>query len=66
MADLRPDPDAGGTWAIAGLDAVAEEGPAMGEGKVVGAWACGSFAGTLSTSDVCACGGEVADVEVEV
>lgn len=66
MVDLRPDPDAGDIWALAGLDAVAEEGPGTGEGEVVGACACGSFAGTLSTSDVCVCGGEVAVVDVEV
>ena len=65
VVDLRPDPDAGGTWALAGLDAVAEEGPATGEGELVGTRACGSFAGTLSTSDACVCGGEAAEVDVE-
>jgi hypothetical protein len=64
--DLRPGPPSAGgsTWALAGLSAVevAEEGPAMGEGEVrfVNACAVGSFAGTLRTSDVCACGGEAA------
>jgi hypothetical protein len=34
------------------------------EVRVVDACACGSFAGTLSMSDVCACGGEAVDDEV--
>jgi hypothetical protein len=64
VAYLRPGPVA---WALAGLDAVAEEGPAMGEGEDVDVCACESFAGTLSTSDVWVCGGEVAAaVDVEV
>ena len=67
LADLRPGPGPGWAWALAGLGAAVEEGPAMGEEEeAVDARACGSFAGTLSTSDVCVCGGEVAAVEVEV
>lgn len=60
---------AAGAWALAlaGLGAAVEEGPAMGEGEVVDTCACGSFAGTLSTSDVCVWGGEIAAaVDVDV
>ena len=66
LVDLRPGPPVAGgsTWALAGLGVVviAEEGPAIGEGEAVPVDACGggSFAGTLSMSDVWVCGGEAA------
>lgn len=70
VVDLRPGAVAGVACALSAFAAEMEEvdGPAMGEGETVRVWAaCGSFAGTLSTSDVvCGCGGEVAVVEVEV
>ena len=73
LVDLRPSAIAGDAWALAELDVFAVEveeveGPAMGPGETVRVLAaCGSFAGTLSMSDVvCGCGGEVAVVDVDV
>jgi hypothetical protein len=75
LVDWWPGPPVGGgsTWALAGLGIVVivEEGPAIGEGEVVpvavDARAAGSFAGTLSTSDVCGCRVEAAPaIDVEV
>ena len=39
-----------GSWALAGLDAGVEDGPATGEDEEVDACTCASFAGTLSRS----------------
>jgi hypothetical protein len=54
-----------GSWALAGLDAGVEDGPATGD-EELDAWTCVSFvAGTLSSRGAFACGGDAAVVEVD-